>query len=87
MLRDGYEPLFIDMYAAPLDRAGPLPPGRDGGEARGVGVPYAALLGSAAAARYTLGVGLEPVANPTPALAARTTEAEVASTVAELARS
>ncbi|PRX50741.1 hypothetical protein B0I32_13728 [Nonomuraea fuscirosea] len=52
-----------------------------------MGIPYATLLGSAAAARYALGVGLEPVANPTPALAARTTEAEVASTVAELARS
>ncbi|MQS15664.1 aminotransferase class V-fold PLP-dependent enzyme [Streptomyces kaniharaensis] len=70
-LAAGLEPLYIDMHGARW-----VAPGHY----RAVGTaarfeewefPYATVLGCAAAVRYALRVGLEPVAQRTPALAAR----------------
>ncbi|MEV0380053.1 aminotransferase class V-fold PLP-dependent enzyme [Nonomuraea sp. NPDC050643] len=70
LLREGYEPLFIDMYGARWTEPGRYRPVETAARFEEWEFPYATLLGSAAAARYAMDVGLEPVSRRTPALAA-----------------
>ncbi|SEG99498.1 Selenocysteine lyase/Cysteine desulfurase [Nonomuraea solani] len=70
ILREGYEPLFIDMYGARWTAPDRYRPVETAARFEEWEFPYATLLGSAAAARYALEVGLEPVAKRTPALGA-----------------
>ncbi|MFD1932740.1 aminotransferase class V-fold PLP-dependent enzyme [Nonomuraea mangrovi] len=71
VLREGYEPLFIDMYGARWVEADRYQPVDTAARFEEWEFPYSTLLGCAAAARYALAVGLEPISLRTPALAAR----------------
>ncbi|UKY50810.1 aminotransferase class V-fold PLP-dependent enzyme [Streptomyces inhibens] len=71
VLRDGYEPLFIDMYGARWVGPDTYRPVDSAARFEEWEFPYATLLGCAAAVRYALRVGLEPISRRTPALAAR----------------
>jgi selenocysteine lyase/cysteine desulfurase len=70
VLREGYEPLFIDMYGAKWVEPDRYQPVDTAARFEEWEFPYATVLGCAAAARYALQVGLEPIARRTPALAA-----------------
>jgi len=74
MLRAGYEPLFIDMYGARWTGPGTYQAVDTAARFEEWEFPYAAVLGCAAAVRYALRVGIEPVARRTPALAGRLRE-------------
>ncbi|CAM5467986.1 aminotransferase class V-fold PLP-dependent enzyme [Streptomyces narbonensis] len=71
VLREGYEPLFIDMYGARWTGPDTYRPVDTAARFEEWEFPYATLLGCAAAVRYALAVGLEPISRRTPALAAR----------------
>ena len=71
MLRQGYEPLFIDMRGARWVEPEVYRPVDTAIRFEEWELPYAAVLGCAAAARYALKVGLKAIARRTPALAAR----------------
>ncbi|MFD7631695.1 aminotransferase class V-fold PLP-dependent enzyme [Streptomyces sp. NPDC059851] len=71
LLDGGYEPLFIDMYGARWTAPGAYRPVDTAARFEEWEFPYATVLGCAAAVRYALRVGLEPVSRRTPALAAR----------------
>ncbi|GAA2836146.1 aminotransferase class V-fold PLP-dependent enzyme [Kitasatospora paracochleata] len=71
LLDAGLEPLFIDMYGARWTAPGHYRPVDTAARFEEWEFPYATVLGCAAAVRYALRVGLEPVARRTPALAAR----------------
>ncbi|NXY98593.1 aminotransferase class V-fold PLP-dependent enzyme [Streptomyces sp. BR123] len=71
VLDAGYEPLFIDMYGARWTGPGEYRPVGTAARFEEWEFPYATVLGCAAAVRYALRVGLEPVSRRTPALAAR----------------
>ncbi|MFE9425914.1 aminotransferase class V-fold PLP-dependent enzyme [Kitasatospora sp. NPDC006697] len=70
-LAAGYEPLHIDMHGARWVAPGQYRPVDTAARFEEWEFPYATVLGCAAAVRYALRVGLEPVARRTPALAAR----------------
>lgn len=74
LLRAGFEPLFIDMYGARWTAPDAYRPVDTAARFEEWEFPYAAVLGCAAAVRYALEVGVEPVARRTPALAARLRE-------------
>lgn len=71
VLREGYEPLFIDMYGARWTDPGDYRPVDTAARFEEWEFPYATVLGCAAAVRYALRVGLEPISRRTPALAGR----------------
>lgn len=71
VLREGYEPLFIDMYGARWVQHDRYQPVETAARFEEWEFPYSTVLGSAAAVRYALKVGLEPISRRTPALAAR----------------
>ncbi|MFI6481870.1 aminotransferase class V-fold PLP-dependent enzyme [Nonomuraea sp. NPDC050663] len=71
VLRDGYEPLFIDMYGARWVTEDHYEPVESAARFEDWEFPYAALLGCAEAARYARAVGVDAIAARTPALAAR----------------
>jgi selenocysteine lyase/cysteine desulfurase len=73
-LTAGYEPLFIDMHGARWDAPDSYAPVGTAARFEEWEFPYATVLGCAAAVRYALRVGLEPVARRTPALAGRLRE-------------
>ncbi|WP_035847541.1 aminotransferase class V-fold PLP-dependent enzyme [Kitasatospora azatica] len=68
VLGEGYEPLFIDMYGARWTEPGEYRPVDTAARFEEWEFPYATVLGSAAAVRYALRVGLEPISRRTPAL-------------------
>lgn len=70
-LAAGYEPLHIDMHGARWVAPGSYRPVDTAARFEEWEFPYATVLGCAAAVRYALRVGLEPVARRTPALASR----------------
>lgn len=74
VLAGGYEPLFIDMHGARWTDPDRYRPVGTAARFEDWEFPYAAVLGSAAAARYALDVGIAPVAQRSPALAARLRE-------------
>ncbi len=74
VLRAGYEPLFIDMYGARWTSPGSYRAVDTAARFEEWEFPYATVLGCAAAVRYALRVGLEPVARRTTALAGRLRE-------------
>ncbi|GAA4628986.1 aminotransferase class V-fold PLP-dependent enzyme [Actinoallomurus vinaceus] len=74
VLREGYEPLFIDMYGARWVAPGEYRPVDTAARFEEWEFPYATVLGCAAAVRYALRVGLEPISRRTPALADRLRE-------------
>ncbi|MFB7615639.1 aminotransferase class V-fold PLP-dependent enzyme [Kitasatospora sp. NPDC056181] len=74
VLAAGYEPLFIDMYGARWTGPESYRPVDTAARFEEWEFPYATVLGSAAAVRYALRVGIGPVARRTPALAARLRE-------------
>lgn len=74
VLREGYEPLFIDMYGARWVAPDRYEPVATAARFEEWEFPYATVLGCAAAARYALQVGTAPVARRSPALAARLRE-------------
>ncbi|MGV9883580.1 aminotransferase class V-fold PLP-dependent enzyme [Streptomyces sp. NPDC003006] len=74
VLRAGYEPLFIDMHGARWTEPGRYEPVRTAARFEEWEVPYATVLGSAAATRYAREVGIEAIERRTPALAARLRE-------------
>ncbi|MCC9306231.1 aminotransferase class V-fold PLP-dependent enzyme [Kitasatospora sp. RB6PN24] len=74
VLQAGYEPLFIDMHGARWTAPGYYRPVDTAARFEEWEFPYATVLGCAAAVRYALRVGLEPVAQRTPALAGRLRE-------------
>jgi selenocysteine lyase/cysteine desulfurase len=71
VLREGYEPLFIDMYGARWVEPERYRPVDTAARFEEWEFPYATVLGCAAAARYALQVGLGPISRRAPALAAR----------------
>ncbi|MDA0634024.1 aminotransferase class V-fold PLP-dependent enzyme [Nonomuraea sp. MCN248] len=71
VLAEGYEPLFIDMYGARWVAGDQYEPVESAARFEEWEFPYSTLLGCAAAARYALSIGLEPISRRTPALAAR----------------
>jgi selenocysteine lyase/cysteine desulfurase len=71
VLRDGYEPLFIDMHGARWTATERYQQVDSAARFEEWEFPYAALLGCAAAARYALKVGLDAIAPRTTALATR----------------
>ncbi|MBB6350095.1 aminotransferase class V-fold PLP-dependent enzyme [Nonomuraea muscovyensis] len=71
VLRAGYEPLFIDMYGARWVEPGAYRPVETAARFEEWEFPYATLLGCAAAVRYALQVGLDPISHRTPALGDR----------------
>jgi selenocysteine lyase/cysteine desulfurase len=71
VLRAGYEPLFVDMHGARWVAPGYYRPVDTAARFEEWEFPYSGVLGSAAAVRYALRVGLAPVERRTPALAAR----------------
>ncbi|MFE0458507.1 aminotransferase class V-fold PLP-dependent enzyme [Kitasatospora sp. NPDC058965] len=73
-LAAGHEPLFIDMYGARWVAPGHYRPVDSAARFEEWEFPYATVLGCAAAVRYALRVGLEPIARRTPALAGRLRE-------------
>lgn len=74
ILREGYEPLFIDMYGARWVEPDRYRPVDSAARFEEWEFPYATVLGCAAAARYALAVGQAAIARRTPALAARLRE-------------
>ncbi|MGO1052716.1 aminotransferase class V-fold PLP-dependent enzyme [Crossiella sp. CA198] len=70
VLREGYEPLFIDMYGARWVEPGRYQPVASAARFEEWEFPYSTLLGCAAAARYALRVGMAEVARYSPALGA-----------------
>lgn len=70
-LRAGYEPLFIDMHGARWTSPEHYEPVKTAARFEEWEAPYATVLGCAAAARYARQVGIEAIAERTPALAAR----------------
>ncbi|WP_234325971.1 aminotransferase class V-fold PLP-dependent enzyme [Streptomyces sp. NRRL S-495] len=73
-LAAGYEPLHIDMHGARWVAPGHYRPVATAARFEEWEFPYATVLGCAAAVRYALRVGLEPIARRTPALAGRLRE-------------
>jgi selenocysteine lyase/cysteine desulfurase len=73
-LAAGCEPLHIDMHGARWTAPDAYRPVDTAARFEEWEFPYATVLGCAAAVRYALRVGLEPVARRTPALAARLRE-------------
>ena len=71
VLREGYEPLFIDMHGARWTGPGDYRPADTAARFEEWEFPYATVLGCAAAARYARQVGPDAVARRSPALAAR----------------
>jgi selenocysteine lyase/cysteine desulfurase len=71
VLREGYEPLFIDMYGARWTAPGEYRPAPTAVRFEEWEFSYATVLGCAAAVRYALDVGLAPISRRTPGLAAR----------------
>lgn len=71
VLREGYEPLFIDMYGAGWTGPDEYRPVSTAARFEEWEFPYATVLGCAAAVRYALAVGLDPISRRTPALASR----------------
>lgn len=71
VLRAGYEPLFIDMHGARWTCPDSYRPVDTAARFEDWEFPYAVVLGCAEAARYALAVGVDAVAQRTPALAAR----------------
>ncbi len=71
ILRAGYEPLFIDMRGARWTAPDRYQPVESATRFEEWELPYATVLGCAAAARYARGVGIEAISRRTPALAAR----------------
>jgi selenocysteine lyase/cysteine desulfurase len=69
VLRDGYEPLFLDMHGARWIEPGRYRPVDTAARFEEWEFPYSTLLGCAAAARYALQVGLGPISRRSPALA------------------
>jgi selenocysteine lyase/cysteine desulfurase len=74
VLRAGYEPLFIDMYGARWTGPDTYRPVDTAARFEDWEFPYAAVIGSAVAVRYALGVGIDAISHRTPALAARLRE-------------
>ncbi|KOV37364.1 aminotransferase [Streptomyces sp. XY431] len=74
VLAAGYEPLHIDMHGARWVAPGHYRPVATAARFEEWEFPYATVLGCAAAVRYALRVGLEPIARRTPALAGRLRE-------------
>jgi selenocysteine lyase/cysteine desulfurase len=70
-LAAGYEPLFVDMRGARWVDPDRYEPVATAARFEDWEFPYAALLGAAAATRYALAVGIETIAQRTPALGAR----------------
>ncbi|MCK2242817.1 MULTISPECIES: aminotransferase class V-fold PLP-dependent enzyme [unclassified Crossiella] len=70
VLREGYEPLFIDMYGARWVEPGRYQPVASAARFEEWEFPYSTLLGCAAAARYALKVGMAEVERYSPALGA-----------------
>jgi selenocysteine lyase/cysteine desulfurase len=70
-LAAGYEPLFVDMRGARWTDPDRYEPVATAARFEDWEFPYAALLGAAAATRYALDVGIEAIAQRTPALGAR----------------
>ncbi|MBD0691503.1 aminotransferase class V-fold PLP-dependent enzyme [Streptomyces sp. CBMA123] len=73
-LAAGYEPLHIDMHGARWVAPGYYRPVATAARFEEWEFPYATVLGCAAAVRYALRVGLEPIARRTPALAGQLRE-------------
>ncbi|MEU6857763.1 aminotransferase class V-fold PLP-dependent enzyme [Glycomyces sp. NPDC046736] len=71
VLREDYEPLFIDMHGARWTAPEEYTPVATAARFEEWEFPYATVLGSAAAVRYARDVGIEAVEQRTPALAAR----------------
>jgi selenocysteine lyase/cysteine desulfurase len=71
ILRAGYEPLFIDMHGARWTGPDRYDPVKSAARFEEWELPYATVLGCAAATRYARGVGIEAISHRTPALAAR----------------
>jgi selenocysteine lyase/cysteine desulfurase len=71
VLRDGYEPLFIDMHGSRWVSPEDYRPVESAARFEEWEFPYATVLGCAAAVRYARQVGVEAIARRTPALAAR----------------
>jgi selenocysteine lyase/cysteine desulfurase len=71
VLRDGYEPLFIDMYGARWVEPDRYRPVDTAARFEEWEFPYSTVLGCAAAARYALKVGLRPISRRSPALASQ----------------
>jgi len=71
VLRAGYEPLFIDMYGAHWTGPETYRPVDTAARFEDWEFPYAAVIGSAVAVRYALGVGMDAIAQRTSALATR----------------
>ena len=70
VLRDGYEPLFIDMHGARWIEPHRYRAVETAARFEEWEFPYSTLLGCATAARYALNVGLSAIAHRSPALAA-----------------
>ncbi|MGA6161850.1 aminotransferase class V-fold PLP-dependent enzyme [Amycolatopsis magusensis] len=70
VLREGYEPMFVDMHGARWTEPRAYRVQDTAARFEEWEFPYATVLGCAAAVRYALGVGIEPVSRRTPALAA-----------------
>ncbi|MFI6848358.1 aminotransferase class V-fold PLP-dependent enzyme [Kitasatospora sp. NBC_00085] len=71
VLAAGYEPLFIDMYGARWTGPDTYRAVDTAARFEEWEFPYATVLGCAAAVRYALRVGIEPISWRTPALAGR----------------
>lgn len=71
ILRRGFEPLFIDMHGASWTGPDTYRPVDTAARFEDWEFPYAAVIGSAAAIRYALRVGIDPISRRTPVLAAR----------------
>ena len=71
VLRNGYEPLFIDMYGARWVETDRYQPVDTAARFEEWEFPYSTVLGCAAAARYALQLGLEPISRRSPVLASR----------------
>ena len=71
VLQAGYEPLFIDMYGARWTGQDTYRPVDTAARFEDWEFPYAAVVGSAAATRYALRVGIEQISLRTTALATR----------------
>lgn len=70
ILREGYEPLFIDMHGARWIEPGRYQAVDTAARFEEWEFPYSAVLGCAAAAYYALRIGLEPISRRSTALAA-----------------
>jgi selenocysteine lyase/cysteine desulfurase len=74
ILKDGYEPLFVDMYGARWTSPDRYEQVATAARFEDWEFSYATVLGCAAAARYAVAVGIEAVADRSPALGARLRE-------------